>query len=226
MTLFGTYNLFLIIPLIPIAIFIAHTMFGLTLPLEEIGVAAKSALLIASDLTIGFGYWSLQILKIKIINRFFFAISNLMETLHFLILSVSAALLEFTVHFIHFVLFESAHAGAEYAKNIDQTSRLDTASTIVIGSLFCVVALMFILAIVSAILKRKISQLTKDLQFSEERQRTVAALGEQRAMRVQTEALIEGIRERKKIEEKLSRVAFYDSLTGLYNRAYFIDAIA
>jgi diguanylate cyclase (GGDEF)-like protein len=51
------------------------------------------------------------------------------------------------------------------------------------------------------------------------------ALAEQRAMRMQNEALLEEIRERKRVEAKLAAFAFTDPVTGLNNRSYLNDRL-
>jgi diguanylate cyclase len=75
----------------------------------------------------------------------------------------------------------------------------------------------------------------KTLTLMEERHELESALHRQRLDRDQTEApfeefrerrLTEEIRERKKMEVKLQHAAFHDSLTGLHNRAFLIEAMA
>ncbi len=63
------------------------------------------------------------------------------------------------------------------------------------------------------------------LRRSEERHRVEAALSAQRVTREQNEALNEEIRERARIEGELRHAAYHDSLTGLHNRAYLVEAL-
>lgn len=59
-----------------------------------------------------------------------------------------------------------------------------------------------------------------------EREKEIAkALAEQRAVRIQNEALLEEIRERKRMEAKLAAFAFSDPVTGLNNRSYLNDRL-
>jgi diguanylate cyclase (GGDEF)-like protein len=60
----------------------------------------------------------------------------------------------------------------------------------------------------------------RDLLLREEQQRVESALSEQRVTRLQNEALVEEVRERKKMEAELLQAAFHDAVTGLNNRAY------
>jgi diguanylate cyclase (GGDEF)-like protein len=65
----------------------------------------------------------------------------------------------------------------------------------------------------------------RDLRLKEEQQRVESALAEQRVTSLQNEALIEEVRERRKIEEELVEVAFHESVTGLNNRAYLLKRL-
>jgi diguanylate cyclase (GGDEF)-like protein len=65
----------------------------------------------------------------------------------------------------------------------------------------------------------------RDLRLKEEQQRVESALAEQRVTSLQNEALIEEIRERRKIEVELVEVAFHESVTGLNNRAYLLKRL-
>jgi diguanylate cyclase (GGDEF)-like protein len=60
----------------------------------------------------------------------------------------------------------------------------------------------------------------RDLLAKEHQQRIYSTLVEQKVTRLQNEALVKEIRERKKIEAELIQTAFHDSVTGLHNRAY------
>ena len=66
----------------------------------------------------------------------------------------------------------------------------------------------------------------RDLQLKEEQQRVEGALAEQRVTRLQNEALIEEMRERKKMEAELVEAAFHESVTGLNNRAYLMKRLS
>ena len=65
----------------------------------------------------------------------------------------------------------------------------------------------------------------RDLITREHQQRIDSAFAEQKVTRLQNEALIEEIRERKKIETELVKTAFHDSVTGLHNRAYITNCL-
>jgi diguanylate cyclase (GGDEF)-like protein len=66
---------------------------------------------------------------------------------------------------------------------------------------------------------------TRGLAAAEQEKEIAKALAEQRAMRMQNEALLEEIRERKRAEAKLAAFAFSDPVTGLNNRTYLTDRL-
>ncbi|SDF83739.1 putative bifunctional diguanylate cyclase/phosphodiesterase [Terriglobus roseus] len=66
---------------------------------------------------------------------------------------------------------------------------------------------------------------SRGLAEAEQEKEIAKALAEQRAMRMQNEALLEEIRERKRAEAKLAAFAFSDPVTGLNNRSYLNDRL-
>lgn len=66
---------------------------------------------------------------------------------------------------------------------------------------------------------------SRGLAEAEQEREIANALAEQRAMRMQNEALLEEIRERKRVEAKLAAFAFSDPITGLNNRTYLNDRL-
>ncbi len=101
-----------------------------------------------------------------------------------------------------------------------------SASAFDTGSFLLLSIAVFVFLVAAAVLDRHISSHAQDSQLNDERRRALEALGEQRAMRMQNQALVEEILERKKVEAKLHQMAFHDSLTGLRNRPYFLDVVS
>jgi diguanylate cyclase (GGDEF)-like protein len=60
----------------------------------------------------------------------------------------------------------------------------------------------------------------RDLKLKEEQRLVEIAFAEQKVTRLQNEALLEEVRERRKAEAELVQAAFHDPVTGLHNRAY------
>lgn len=92
--------------------------------------------------------------------------------------------------------------------------------------MFVYIALIITIVVVGALLvvliRWRFTSYRYALELDKEHQRIADAIGEQRITRLQNETLIEEIRERNKIEAKLSHVAFHDALTGLPNRPNLI----
>jgi diguanylate cyclase (GGDEF)-like protein len=93
----------------------------------------------------------------------------------------------------------------------------------VVGMIIFFAGVALCIANVSLFLQRRAVRWSRDLKQVEERQEMTTALAEQRVVRLQNEALMEEIRERKRIEAKLAHSAFHDPITGLHNRAYLSE---
>lgn len=94
-------------------------------------------------------------------------------------------------------------------------------STYLVLMLFLIAACIF----ATLFMSRRLAFHASSAQVDEEQQRIMDAMSEQRVMRIQNEALIEEIRERKKVEARLSHTAFHDALTGLPNRISLLDLL-
>ena len=92
------------------------------------------------------------------------------------------------------------------------------------AAVFSFLLLLFALAAIS--LDHRVSVQTESLESNAVLHRMTTALSEQRAVRVQNEALTEEMAERQKAESRLLHVAFHDSVTQLHNRSYFMESLA
>jgi diguanylate cyclase (GGDEF)-like protein len=94
-----------------------------------------------------------------------------------------------------------------------------------IAILIALAPVLLVSAQIAIFLQLRGRQWGRDLIAREHQQLIDSALAEQKVTRLQNEALIEEIRERKKIEAELVQTAFHDSVTGLHNRAYIANRL-
>jgi diguanylate cyclase (GGDEF)-like protein len=95
----------------------------------------------------------------------------------------------------------------------------------IIGTIILFAAVVLCCTHVTLLLHRRAVLSTRNLKESEERSEMMAALTAQRVVSLQNEALLEEIRERKRMEAKLAQSAFHDAVTGLRNRVYLSEEI-
>jgi diguanylate cyclase (GGDEF)-like protein len=95
----------------------------------------------------------------------------------------------------------------------------------IIGTIILFAALVLCCTHVTLLLHRRAIRSSRELRESEERREMMSALTEQRVVSLQNEALLEEIRERKKMEAQLAQSAFHDAVTGLRNRVYLGEEI-
>ncbi len=97
---------------------------------------------------------------------------------------------------------------------------------VVAAALALVMVLALALVLVALVMDGCASRQTLEMQLNEERHRMAIALAAQRVSRLENEALVKEIQERRKIEAALNHAAFHDDLTGLANRVCFMDRLS
>lgn len=109
----------------------------------------------------------------------------------------------------------------EYVASLPYRFHLEEVSLLLLCNMIVIAA-----ALITMELDKRVGKFALALQEQVDQKRISQVLSEQRVIALHHDALLEEIRERKRIESELSFAAFHDSLTGLHNRAYLMEVLA